>query len=332
MKLARLWPLFVIAGLVLAGPALAPYDPSAAIDPAALRLLPPGARAPALVGRDGSLRPVVGEDAAHPGRRVFDWRLEAPSSSTRRDSASSGRPSRTSGPAPKEHPGRHALVSRGNRPVRPRSPLAPARGRANFPARRRRRSAHRGAAGALAGLFAGATGGLVDLVVGRAGDALLALPRILLVAALAALFPARACRLALLLGATGWPAFARLVRADVVALARSELAAAARAVGCGPVRLALRHLAPHTLATLLAAAGLRVGAFVLLEASLSFLGFGVAPPAPSWGNILADGREVFQYGGWWVVAWPGLLLAGTVVILNKLAEDLRRLAGVEGPA
>lgn len=332
MKVLRAWPLFAVALLALVGPWLAPRDPLATLDPAALRMLPPFSRVPALVAKDGALLPVAGEDPDQAGRRLFDYHLEGdevlrrkgprvvrtPLADLQRNADGSPRVVTLTFLAGTDPFGRD-LLSR--LLAGARVSLAVGLGGVLIAA----------LLGTLAGLFAGAGGAALDLILGRTGDALLAIPRIVLVAALAALFHPGVLGLSLLLGLTGWAGFARLVRADVVTLTGSEMAAAARAVGCSPARVALRHLAPHTMATVLAAAGLRIGPFVLLEASLSFLGFGIAPPLPSWGNILAEGRDVL-FEGWWVVAWPGLLLGGTVVMLNKLADDLRRVVSAESPA
>ncbi|MBP7148427.1 MAG: ABC transporter permease, partial [Acidobacteria bacterium] len=180
--------------------------------------------------------------------------------------------------------------------------------------------------GALAGLATALGGRVVAGLVRRLEDAFLAIPRVLLVMALAAVVQPTAAGLAVLLAATGWPALGRLVRGDLRGLAASEISAAARAAGATRWRLAWRHLLPHAAVTLLVAAGLRVGPFVLLEASLSFLGFGVPPPHPSWGNILAEGRDVL-FEAWWVTALPGALLAATVLLANAAADRFRQAIG-----
>jgi peptide/nickel transport system permease protein len=178
------------------------------------------------------------------------------------------------------------------------------------------------ALGGLLGLAAGLGTRPLDSLIGRVGDAFLSVPRVVLVMALAAIVRPGPWVLALLLAVTGWPSLTRLVRADVRSLAGSEMVTAARAAGGGGLRIALVHVLPHAVATLLVAAGLRVGPFVLLEGSLSFLGFGVPPPHASWGNILGEGRDVLVEA-WWITTIPGLLLGGTVIVVNAAADRLR---------
>ncbi len=331
MKFSRVaaaaWSAACAAMLVLgvAGPWLAPRDPLRSLDPAALRLLPPGTRVPALFRSDGTPLPVAGRDPERPDALVTEWRLEAGSVTYRRgprwktvaltelelDDEGRPREARLTFPLGTDRLGRD-LLSR---------LLAGARLSLGIGVL--------GVVGAtllggLIGLGAGLGGRFTDALLGRIGDSVLSVPRVVLVMALAVLIRPGPWVLALLLAVTGWPSLARLVRADVLTLSGSEMVAAARAAGAEHWRIALCHVLPHALATLLVAAGLRVGPFILLEGSLSFLGFGVPPPHPSWGNILGEGRDVLV-DAWWITALPGLLLGATVIVVNAAADGLRDL-------
>jgi peptide/nickel transport system permease protein len=185
------------------------------------------------------------------------------------------------------------------------------------------------AAAALAALIAGAIGfaaGLggprLDGALMRGVDVLLALPRLLLVMTLFALWDHLPLALVVaLLGATGWFALARLVRARVRELARADFVTAAVALGAGRRRVA-RHLLPHVAATLLVGATLDVGNIILLEAGLSFLGLGVAPPTPTWGNMILEGRALL-FSAPWVALAPGVALVCTAAAFNLLGDGLR---------
>lgn len=176
-------------------------------------------------------------------------------------------------------------------------------------------------AGAV-GLMAGLGGPVTDTVLMRGVDLLLALPRLLLLMAVFALWrglPLGA--VILLLGATGWFETSRLVRAEVRRLRTADFAAASAALGGGRRRLA-RHLAPHLAATLIVSASLDIGGFILLEAGLAFLGLGVQPPAPSWGNMILEGRSLL-FTAPWVALAPGAALTLAAVAFNLAGDGLR---------
>jgi peptide/nickel transport system permease protein len=128
--------------------------------------------------------------------------------------------------------------------------------------------------------------------------------------------------LVLLLGLTGWFGASRLVRAEVRATSERDFVAAARANGVTPARLLVRHVLPHAMTPMLVAATLGVGQVVVVEAGLSFLGYGIAPPAASWGSLIRDGREVLGTA-WWMSVFPGISLAATVLAVNVLGDRLR---------
>ena len=170
---------------------------------------------------------------------------------------------------------------------------------------------------------AAAMGGrLVDAILMRTVDALLAFPALPLALALAALLRSTQVTLVLVLAAISWMSLARLVRAEVLSLKEREFVAAARASGQRPLAIFLRHLLPNAWAPVLADSALRVGDLILVEAALSFLGLGIQPPTPSWGSMIAEGRDVL-HSAWWVAAFPGLAIALAVIACNLVADGLR---------
>ncbi len=178
--------------------------------------------------------------------------------------------------------------------------------------------------GALYGAIAGYLGGVVEAVLMRFVDVLLAFPLIFLSVTALALFGSSLTGLILILGLTGWMDVARLARAEVLSLKERAFIVKARAAGLQPSRIILRHLMPNTFATIVAVAVLRVADVILLESTLSFLGMGVQPPTASWGAILNDGRPVLATA-WWLTLFPGLALALTTVSLHLIAEALPAL-------
>jgi peptide/nickel transport system permease protein len=173
--------------------------------------------------------------------------------------------------------------------------------------------------GAVAGFY----GGWVDAVMMRALDAMLSIPRVLLLIAAAVVWgPLGLPSLVLLLGATGWFGVSRLVRAEVLSVVTRDYVAAARALGTSDRRLLLSHVLPNILAPVIVAAALGVGNVIVLEAGLSYLGVGVHPPHPSWGNIIRDGST--ELGTmWWMSLFPGLAIVATVVACNLVGDALR---------
>ena len=162
----------------------------------------------------------------------------------------------------------------------------------------------------------------VDRFVLRALEGLQAFPRLFLLLGLAAIVRPGVLSVVLILGLTGWIPMARLVRAEVRGLRDREFVLAARAAGAGRARIVLRHLLPNALAPALIEASLAAASAIVSEAALSFLGFGLQPPAASWGNMIADGRTALT-GGWWVAFFPGAALALTAIAFNLVGEGLR---------
>ena len=176
--------------------------------------------------------------------------------------------------------------------------------------------------GTTLGAAAGYLGGVVDRLVMRLVDLVIAFPRLVLLLALAALFRPSTGLIIAILGLTLWPGTARLVRAEVLSLREREFVLAAQAAGCSPLRILFRHIIPSAMAPVLVAATLGVGDSIVLEAGLSFLGLGVPPTTPSWGAMVADGRELLTRA-WWLSTFPGLAIAVTVLAFNLVGEGLR---------
>lgn len=177
------------------------------------------------------------------------------------------------------------------------------------------------------GAVAGYAGGLTDRLMMHIVDAGLAIPRILLLLAVVAFWGTLTVpALTMLLGLTGWFGASRLVRAEVRATRERDFTVAARALGVPPVRVLVRHVLPHALTPMLVAATLGIGQVIVMEAGLSFLGYGVAPPTASWGSLIRDGREVLATA-WWVSVFPGIALAATTLAVNVLGDRLRAALG-----
>lgn len=177
--------------------------------------------------------------------------------------------------------------------------------------------------GTLYGLAAAVGGRAVDTIMMRVLDALLAIPRVLLLIAVAALWnPLPLAALVLLLGFTGWFEVSRLVRAEALSLRERDFVLAARSLGAGQLGIMLRHLLPNVLTPVIVTTTLALANVIALEAGLSFLGIGAREPVPSLGTMLQDGTEVFA-GTWWVAFFPGVVIVATVLCINVLGDALR---------
>ena len=173
------------------------------------------------------------------------------------------------------------------------------------------------------GAVAGFAGGWVDAACMRVVDAVLSVPRLLLLIVLVASTGTLSVGgIILLLGLTGWPATSRIVRGEVRALREREFVLAARATGVSEWRILAAHVLPGVVPQMLVAATLAFATVIPLEAGLSFLGFGVQPPTPSWGNIIFDGAER-PLDAWWLVLFPGLAIVCTVLAVNAIGDRLR---------
>lgn len=178
--------------------------------------------------------------------------------------------------------------------------------------------------GVTLGLLAGYYGGWVDEVVMRLADVTLAFPTLLLlIAMVAALQPSMGVVFATI-GIVGWAGMARLVRGQVLVVRQLEYVQAIRALGAGDIRIMLQHVLPNVIAPVVIAATLGVAGAIMAEAALSFLGLGVPPPAPSWGSMIAEGRDLDQLRhAPWTSLFPGIAIGAAVLGFNLLGDALR---------
>lgn len=180
------------------------------------------------------------------------------------------------------------------------------------------------AIGLALGLVAGYFGGLVDELIMRMVDVMLCFPSFFLILAVIAFLEPSLTNIMVVIGLTSWMGVARLVRAETLSLRERDFVSAARLSGAGPVRILLVHVLPNAIAPVLVSATLGVAGAILTESALSFLGLGVQPPTPSWGNILMDGKDVLEIAPW-LSLFPGLAILFTVLGYNLLGESLRDL-------
>jgi peptide/nickel transport system permease protein len=176
--------------------------------------------------------------------------------------------------------------------------------------------------GGLIGLLAGVRGGWVDTVLMRLADVQLSFPSFLLAISLMAVLGAGLINVVIALAVNGWVRYARVIRSSALPLREVDYVAAARVAGCGLPRLLIRHYLPNTITPALVLATVTLGANIIAESSLSFLGLGVDPQTPSWGSMLADGRA-YLASAWWVAALPGLAISITVLAVNLVGDWLR---------
>ena len=178
--------------------------------------------------------------------------------------------------------------------------------------------------GLFFGLVAGYFGGLVDEIVMRGVDVMLCFPSFFLILAVIAFLEPSLANIMIIIGLTSWMGVARLVRAEALTLKHRDFVLAARLAGAGSTRILTRHILPNAAAPVLVSATLGVAGAILTESSLSFLGLGVQPPMPSWGNMLLEGKEVLEIAPWLSI-FPGLAILLTVLGYNLLGEALRDL-------
>jgi peptide/nickel transport system permease protein len=179
-----------------------------------------------------------------------------------------------------------------------------------------------GALGVSIGVVAGYVGGHVDNLLMRLADGQLAIPFILLVIAVIAVVGPGIEKVIPVLGITGWVIYARVARAEVLSIRGREFVQAVRALGATPSRIVLGHILPNILGSIVVVASVEVANVILLESALGFLGLGVQPPMPSWGNMLGEGRD-YLATSWWLASLPGLALAITALSITVLGDFLR---------
>jgi peptide/nickel transport system permease protein len=176
--------------------------------------------------------------------------------------------------------------------------------------------------GVLIGSMAGYFGGVVDSVLMRFVDMMMCFPTFFLILTVVALLKPSIYNIIIVIGLTGWTGTARFVRAEFLSLRGRDFVLAALAGGLGNGRIIFRHILPNALAPVAVSAVLGIAGAILTEAGLSFLGFGVPPPAPTWGNILADGKT-YILDAWWLIVFPGMAIFVTTLSFYLVGEGLR---------
>ena len=176
--------------------------------------------------------------------------------------------------------------------------------------------------GMILGAVAGYYGGWIDATIMRFVDIMLCFPTFFLILAVIAFLEPSIWNIMIVIGLTGWMGVTRLVRADFISLRERDFVRAARAIGANDARIIFMHILPNALASILVAATLGIAGAILTESALCFLGIGVQPPIPSWGNILTAGKDNIDIA-WWLSLYPGLAILITVVGYNLLGEGIR---------
>jgi peptide/nickel transport system permease protein len=176
--------------------------------------------------------------------------------------------------------------------------------------------------GVILGALAGYFGGWVDTVVSRAIEIMICFPTFFLILAVLAFIGPSLVNIMVVIGLTSWPGIARLVRGEFLKLRKQDFVMAGKVVGAGNTRIIFRHILPNSLAPVFVSATFGVASSILIESSLSFLGFGVQPPTPSWGEILSQSRD-FMDIAWWLAFFPGLAIFISITAYNLVGEGLR---------
>jgi peptide/nickel transport system permease protein len=179
-----------------------------------------------------------------------------------------------------------------------------------------------GTIGVTAGLLAGYRRGWVDAIIARITDVQLAFPLVLLAVAIVAVVGPGLWTVIAAIGLTSWVQYVRVVRAETMSLREREFVAAAEAAGASSVRVLGRHLLPNVASAAIVLGTFEIARAIVLESSLSFLGLGVPPTTPSWGGMLADGRQYLDTA-WWIALFPGLAIVTAVMGVNLLGDGLR---------
>jgi len=178
--------------------------------------------------------------------------------------------------------------------------------------------------GTFLGAIAGYFGGIVDQVICRFIDTMLCFPTIFLILAVIAYLEPSILTIMVVIGVTSWMGVARLVRAEILSLKERDFIKSARIYGAGALRIIFYHLIPNALPPILVSASLGFGQAILIESALSFLGIGVQPPIPSWGNMLIEGKDTLGVA-WWLSVFPGVAILITVLAFTLFGESLQEI-------
>ncbi len=176
--------------------------------------------------------------------------------------------------------------------------------------------------GVLLGLAAGYFGSRADWTIMTLINVMLTFPFVLLALAVIAVLGPSLVNMIIVLGVTDWPLYARVIRAETLAIREREFITASRALGTGHARIIFRQILPNLVSVIVVIATLQVARVIILESFLSFLGLGVQPPTPAWGNMLGEGR-VYMLNSWWIAAFPGLAIFVTTLAINLMGNALR---------
>ena len=176
--------------------------------------------------------------------------------------------------------------------------------------------------GVLLGLGAGYFGGRTDWTIMTVVNVMLTFPFVLLALAVIAVLGPSLPNMIAVLGATDWPLYTRVIRAETLAIREREFIVAGRALGMSHVRVVFRQILPNLVSVIVVIATLQVARVIILESFLSFLGLGVQPPTPAWGNMLGEGR-VYMLNSWWIATFPGLAIFVTTLAINLVGNGLR---------
>ena len=176
--------------------------------------------------------------------------------------------------------------------------------------------------GVLLGLGAGYFGGRLDWTIMTSVNVMLTFPFVLLALAVIAVLGPSLANMIAVLGVAGWPVYARVIRAETLALREREFVVAGRALGMSHARIVFRQILPNLVSAIVVIATLQVAQVIVAESFLSFLGLGVQPPTPAWGNMLGEGR-VYMLNSWWIATFPGLAIFLTTLAINLMGNALR---------
>lgn len=179
-----------------------------------------------------------------------------------------------------------------------------------------------GLIGTIVGVIAGFYRGWVDVVLMRIVDVQLSFPFILLVLVINAVIGVGLTNIVISLAVAGWVIFARVIRSEVLALREKEFITAAIATGVSKLEILIRHILPNIFTPIIILASLQIGTYIIAEASVSFLGFGVQPPTPAWGNMLDEGKD-YIFSSWWLITFPGIAIIITALGVNLFGDWLR---------